>query len=262
MSATPRPYRKWEPEELQRFAALYPVASREELTRAFPDRPFSGLNEIARRHGIKCRVQRGRRGSLRPLLREVPEAYYWMGYFAADGWMSKTNQLVVVCAAKDESHLGRLARFLGTNVRVIPKKQRRVAVQDVENGPFVSAKFGLVSQKTQHPPATSLTGWRFLSYWAGFIDGDGSICRVPGRLHCHLRIECHAGWTAELGRFVDQLYRELRWPTRAVAPKVNRRGYAYLAITNDGVLRRLKKSLAPLVLPLMARKWDRIQGRA
>ena len=85
---------------------------------------------------------------------------------------------------------------------------------------------------------------------AGFIDGDGCI-RHPSknRKDFILTIKVHSSWLNILAEF-NSLICDKNFC------KINSAGYAVLTITNSEYLKKLKKQLLQLNLPLLNRKWD------
>jgi hypothetical protein len=95
-----------------------------------------------------------------------------------------------------------------------------------------------------------------LSLIVGFIDGDGSITFQHGRTDSFLRIKNHNSWLHILKLFADVIMEEtlINFPT----PKTNNQGYASLACSNLKILQFLKNHAIKYKLPILERKWDKI----
>ena len=87
--------------------------------------------------------------------------------------------------------------------------------------------------------------------FAGFIDGDGNISNFSKRKDFFLRIKTHLSWEHVLNEFGELLIE----PKKC---KINSAGYAELSITNTLVEKKLKEKFLSLNLPLLSRKWDKI----
>lgn len=255
---------------------LWPASSIINIRAAFPNRSFSFLNNKANEFGIHCVVERNRLGTIKRLLEDSNVAYYWAGFIAADGYINhETGQLVVMLSSKDRDHLQKLADFIETNVKdyYTSAEQHfpmvRVSVQEPTAVKSFIDKFDFNPRKTYNPPESlTLSGNKFLAYWAGFIDGDGSIVlarpRNDGHRNAALRVECHVSWANVLDNFVTKLHAmfEIECKTKAhIYKKNNGREYVNISIANSNLLLQLKESLYELDLPLMERKWSRISGR-
>lgn len=90
--------------------------------------------------------------------------------------------------------------------------------------------------------------WHFIR---GYFDGDGCIKYQFKRKDFVLTIKCHASWLNILNQFGKILGDETHC-------KLNSDGYAVLNITNTKLLKQLKLKVLSLNLPLLTRKWDRI----
>lgn len=258
--------RKWTHQDKSDFKSMYPTKSMDELLTRFSWSTSHSLHEMARKQKLKREVEY-RKGTVSPLLEETPEAYYWIGLAMADGWISEDGHFVVTLHEKDISHLQKLADFLQTNVGNMQQNMKRVAVMDHILVPQIKEKFNFKKQKTYNPPNLSLldTREKFLSFWAGFIDGDGSISLSGG-----LRIMNHNNWRSTLVEFEKKLFYTLNIPrpvytTKSIL-KINKSngrfkgGTNYYALFQCGrqITKLLKTELLKLNLPLMERKWSRI----
>lgn len=187
------------------------------------------------------------------LTKNIPEFYYWLGFLLADGHFSTNNRLVLGLSSKDKNHIEKFCSFLELPTTLIKDTitqkgfyKSTLAVMDTETVKYLKNKFKISNTKTKIPPDLSeLTSLekRFLSI--GFIDGDGCIKYQTKRTDCILQIKCHSSWE----KLLIELYGNC---------KINRSGYASTTITNNEILRDLKKFSLEYNLPIMERKWSKI----
>lgn len=259
----------WTTERRILLKQLWPQASWKRLEKEFPTVKRHALGEMARRLGANREVEGQRKGTLQPLLEDSPEAWYWIGFIAADGWISKDGQVVVTISEKDKNHLKKFAKFLQTEVgdggtskgKWGKFKMVRVAVQDHVLGQKIKEKYGFKPQKTSNPPNLSWINSedKFLAFWAGFIDGDGSfVARKEGG--CDLKIECHLAWFDLIREFEHQIFKILQVHKERVYTRVSPKGYSYLAFGKAEVLRLFRARLVALKVPLLGRKWNRVKN--
>ena len=264
--------RTYTEQEIASLTRLWPRGSIEQIKAALPTRTWRAISRMASILKLECEIERNRFGTLEPLLGDGLEVYYWAGFIAADGYLNfKQNQLVVMLSRDDKDHLEKLARFLQTNVRdlysdgvkLLPMS--RVAVADVESFPRFVQKFGFVSQKTSNPPdLPRMTPEQFVAFTGGFIDGDGSIMvrTMPNGTNLYsLRVECHASWLHILKQMEAAIGNFSGLPSRRLTAKVNSTGYAMFTLGGFTPLSLFKQSLYNIKLPLMERKWGKLQPK-
>ncbi len=259
---------KWNEENNKKLIEIYPTSTIQELKDAFPGLKIHALNEYARRKGLKRLVCSQRKGTLRPLLEETLEAYYWAGFIAADGWVSKTGQVVVFIDVKDKNHLEKLALFLNTNISVYEEekdfngkyisKMVRVAVQDQKLGLEFAKKFDLKYQKTYNPPSIDILKQfdddKLFAYIIGFIDGDGSIGNSTG--YITLRIQNHASWI-DVHRFI-LLFIQNKFKFNNGSILIDKRGYSNLGLYSKCAIFKMYNHIKLLSLQHLNRKWDKL----
>lgn len=266
------PYRKyWTTERRNLLKEVYETdISRNELLNLFPDISSHALNEAARRAGLKRpKDWRGRlrKGDLTPLLDETVEAYYWMGFIAADGCIKKNGHIVITCHEKDKNHLDKLAKFLKTENKIdgiynINTTRYRVAVQDSIRGCEIAKKFDLKSNKTYDPPKTKLfKSWSdnlFIAWLIGFCDGDGYLlCKETPRsiYYCRMKLENHASWY-EIHKYIVKFTKKY-FKENTGKIHFSKRGYSNLLLSKY-ITSMLYLKAKELKLPYMERKWDKL----
>lgn len=206
-----------------------------------------------------CRYYTDRVHGLEKLLLDTPETYYWIGFLLADGHFSDTTGVCLSLAEKDLEHLQKFKEYIGASKKL--DWQRGMVRCIAANKPVVEnimKKFNIDGRKTYNPPHIEIfDGVKLdliLSLIAGYIDGDGSIYKNTSSTFdsiVSLRIKCHSSWIP----FLDCIKNYLG---KSVTVKINNRGYALLNHSNTYELQKFKQQLLKLNLPLLNRKWDRI----
>lgn len=201
-----------------------------------------------------------RLGDLSPLLSDTAEAYYWVGFVAADGYICD-GRLRLVLSDKDSNHLSKFANFVKYVGKGITRSDVAVSGLHIKHTDVVHKlceKFDFRKTKTKNPPRRlpEAPEQLVLAYIAGFIDGDGCIKHVYRRSDCFLRIKCHKSWKTHLTRMSKVIYRIGGRPHRPA--RITNAGYAQLSITDNTVIRRLALAVQKLDVPLLKRKWDKI----
>jgi hypothetical protein len=198
-------------------------------------------------------------GDLSKLLLDIPEAFYWMGFIAADGSFSKADRLSIGISQKDESHLYKFGEFI--DCKNFSKRNKLnsidLKIQDKFIVPKIMEKFDLKLRKTYNPPEfEKLPIESLFPFFIGFVDGDGSICYQSGRTDAFLRIKVHSSWNVFLQKITDYIYKLTNtFPTK---PKITVEGYSNINISNSITLKFIKSKVLELNLPIMNRKWDKI----
>lgn len=268
---------KWlDEQELKKLKEVWAFASRDEIRELIPDRRFASLAVRARKLGLKSEQHKNSKGNLKPLLSESYQAYYWLGFIIADGYLSKQNALSVCLSAKDKAHLQRLADFLKTQIRerLVEKNDKinssetsvvKISVGDAVLVPKIREKFGMEkTNKTYNPPVIpAMNRERFLSFLAGYIDGDGCISKQGNygkyeRRDVVIQVKCHSSWLEIVCEMEKRLYEELNFNLEKTHVRINKEGYTFWRLSNNKVIKRLKLELMTLKLPLMERKWSKI----
>lgn len=204
------------------------------------------------------------------LLEEVPETYYWIGFLLADGTFYEKTRAIGLCLSdKDKEHLINFIKYIKSDCVITTRKNNfnsydgefsklhqiwvsyKNIVTDIIN------KFGICPKKTYNPPNLPLIADDdlFISMFIGFIDGDGSISYVNNK-YTEIRIKIHKSWDLLLQSFVCRLYAmvDLTYPKgRYVLKK-----YYVSSIGNSKVIKLLKNKAIELNLPILQRKWEKI----
>jgi hypothetical protein len=242
----------------------------------FPNRKIHAIDVYASNRGLKkdknFLFSKGRKGDLRVLLDEKYESYYWIGFIFADGYIHhKSNHLIIFIDQLDKDHLQKYADYVNGKVMTYTSTKKfselsepyesvmcRVAVAQKQIVPKIIDKFGFKPAKTYNPPdiitlhQTLNTKEKFISFLAGFIDGDGSI------YSSHIKIDNHVSWISIHELIRDLFIKFYEFKQDDFTIKVDKHGYSGIDIRNVTNLSILKTDLMKLKLPLLDRKWCKI----
>ncbi len=206
---------------------------------------------------------------LTPLTYDNNISYYWMGFLMADGHFDLKNgkNLNVGISIKDEEHLKKLANLLTCSIyyrKVTDFNNYKcsdlcyINVRDSKNLPILINKFKIKNNKTYNPPDISCldTKEKFLSFFVGFVDGDGSIVKQKkGELAMVLSIQCHKNWISIFEIFNKQL--ELLFNIKS-KHYIDTTGFAKIQIFRFNQLKQIKIEMLKLNIPFLERKWNNI----
>jgi hypothetical protein len=202
---------------------------------------------------------RKRNANLSNLLQDTPEAYYWIGFLIADGSFSNNNRLSLGISSKDEIAMKKFCSFVDGKYYIEKEGTIvRFACMDTAIVATLKEKFGIKTNKTYNPPLLSIPNdTLFLSFFIGFIDGDGCIQNVYKRQDTAIIIKLHKTWINVLQTISARLYSICDIKQYPIV-KLNTAGYARMNITNGQVVHFLKTKALTFKLPVLLRKWDKI----
>jgi len=250
--------RVWTKSELKILERLYPLEEKTIICDQLPNRSWVAIILQAGRCSIKRELVVQRQNHLENLLQETPEAYYWVGFLAADGHLSLKNRVILGLGKKDRIHLVKFAKFI--EVPTISDENHKFVVkaQHKEAGIAIRKKFSFHKRKTYHPP-DSLPDCNLellISYIIGFIDGDGCLKQRHNRPDWNLSIKLHSSWKNLLQKITNTCYQQLN----KIAPtaKINKDGYVVATMGDSTILKYLKRHIIKYNLPSLNRKWDQI----
>jgi hypothetical protein len=196
------------------------------------------------------------------LLEDKLESFYWIGFLLADGHFSKKERIKLVISIKDINHLERFKKYLDCTTDIsIKDKMCLLSLQNKEICPMLCDKFNIDSNKTYNPPNFNLYNFDkilIFSLIIGFIDGDGCINKVYKRKDSNIRIHIHSSWIDNLLFIEDFIYEYFSLDKYKKLSLVGNDGYSSLTISNNILLKKIKKECIRLNLPIMLRKWDNI----
>lgn len=207
--------------------------------------------------------------NLSRLLEETPEAYYWMGFILADGYISyyRENPIAISIdlAPADCDHLAKFSAFVGADAPVIYKPSTsgsgrvRVRVPGRAVIPLILNKFGVLPNKTTNPPTVGVD-WMsdelFLSYLIGLIDGDGLINKANPRYQPFIRIRVHSSWKCYLS-LIDRRLSSISG-SDPLGTRDCKSGYVQINWGDRATVKMLRLFTVDYDLPVLNRKWSRV----
>lgn len=190
------------------------------------------------------------------LFENTPESAYWLGYIMADASLSN-KRLRFGISAKDAEHLQKFVDWIG-HPRPVSIDSRGAAIWSIQEPESIQLLRGLFwqefndSPKTFNPPDYLPYDDKELltSYLIGFIDGDGSISYQTGRETVMLRTVSHPNWWCHLWFLTNA--------TGFGTTRMRSDGYAEIFSGRFIEIVRLKQFARQHHLPILSRKWDRI----
>lgn len=190
------------------------------------------------------------------LFQNYNESYYWQGFILADGYINhKIKRFKIHLAKKDSNHIQQFCKFIEFNN---PNKQF-VCIQDKIQIDNMIKIWKLKPKKSYNPSYLNkrLKLENRILIYAGFIDGDGAIQYQTKRKDCKLTIKLHKNWYKFLRKLELDIFKFCGIKDKKLT-KINNQGYASLVISDNTVLRKLKRFLLKKKLPLLSRKWNKI----
>lgn len=234
----------WEEWEINFLKNNYTNLKMLEIRQQLSDRTYSSITNKAHLLGLDNRSIN--LSNVSNLLSGSNEAFYWLGFLLADGHFSKTNQIQINLSVKDLNHLKKFATF------VEYKKELEIPslfLSDINIIPKIAELYEIKNNKTYYPPNISkLSGDSLFSLVIGFIDGDGSINK-RGNLY----IKVHSSWL----NIVDFMMTNIVEIGKHTI-KINKDGLTICTLTNIEAIKKIKERAKKLNLPILTRKWDRV----
>lgn len=238
------------------FGKIHP----DDMKQLLPKRSWLSIRRKANMLGIYFRnldVNYETNNNLDVLLNESVESYYWLGFLMADGHFSE-NSIQVNLAIKDKKHLEKFAKYIGlSGVKEIISNNFRTVRVSTKNHEIVQElrrRFKIDNNKTKNPcnlESLDIFSDKAFSLAIGYIDGDGSM-KLTDKSN-RVIIQCHESWLYNLNIFA----KILQFPDVA---HINKSGLASIAFNNHEKLKIMKAKAFQLKLPVLLRKWDRINS--
>lgn len=210
-----------------------------------------------------------KKSSIKVLLNEDLESYYWIGFLLADGtFYNKNNSagLKLTLNELDKNHLLKFSNFIKAEQKIYYQKNKNgnhysLTVFNNKVVKEIISKFSIKKRKTYNPPDLSFYknlshNHLLLSLIVGIIDGDGCIKFQTRREDCVIAIKMHSSWLDFL-IFIQEFLIKIT-EVSIPLPIINSKGYARLNITNSKVINFLKNFTKVSGLPVLGRKWDRV----
>ncbi len=253
-------YKEWTEEERQILKDIYLTWKRKDIVNKL-NRKWKCIKSMATKLGVKRLTPHldETNGDLSILLEDSSISLYWIGFILADGHISDKNRLIITLSNLDTNHLKKISELLKTKMRTY-KNKVTIAIMDKYKICLLKEKYNINNLKTYNPPDVKifekLPDDLFLSLLIGFIDGDGTIQNRKKTKNKHLAIKCHSSWLDILNYFISRVAKLVG--INLPLGYIDKRGYAQVYITNNIHIKYLKQKAIELNLPILNRKWDKI----
>lgn len=271
-----RQYNFWSDEEIEKLKNLFNlVKSYNDLAQYFPTHGIESIKSKICKLGFEKTSHR--KNHCENLLLQTPEAYYWLGFLLADGGFS-IRKMSLTISAKDIEHLHRFREFISStnNIRKIAGSEcYRFSFTNVKVAKELMQRFSISTNKTKNPSDLfSFTTNQDLifSLIIGFIDGDGSISLAYNK-YPQLSVVSYESWINNfigIFNFLHSMFSitptnkpPIIRTSRTDLPqdKGNFRDFqiANIVITNRPVMRAMYSKVKELDLPVLERKWSKLE---
>jgi len=207
-----------------------------------------------------------------PLLDHNPISCYWLGFLLADAHFDlKRKSCILVLAKKDEDTVRKFASFVSCfNIREGHHNSIGVRIYSEDLIPKLCDRFSVKNDKTRNPPDLSAiknNKTLMLAMLIGLIDGDGCIFRAKDCRASYMKLMCHTSWTGIYQHFCDFLISNfsnngekphcyVNFSNKNKSGRKNK--YLNFVIYDNYLLKTLKREAIRMNLPIMDRKWDKV----
>lgn len=204
--------------------------------------------------------------NLQRLLNDELESFYWIGFLIADGWFSVDKQrFSLEVGEQDYDHLIKFSNYLSFNNKIRSRnhvgkggitKSFKLKVCNNLLVPQIIDKFKIKPRKSYNPIDFSnfennFTENQILSLIAGFSDGDGSFIQHNMKSNRVIfQIGIHESWIG----FLEFIKTYISSQSTIILNKK----MSILRLCNHIELKIFKANILKLNLPILSRKWDRI----
>lgn len=219
------------------------------------------------------------KSNLNVLNQELLESYYWAGFIAADGYLRKRGNKVLLkikLADKDLSHLKTYQRYIQSSNKLVrnvtkahllgERKIKKSYSWSLESGDTRALtsfmkKYDLKERKTYCPPNFKMylkfKNEYLLSFFIGLIDGDGTIKKRKDRKSgCSITLRCHKNWRLFLKKLCLKLNLILE---ETLSPSlIKNTNLVGFSIFKRKTLSNLKSFSIRNKLPVLDRKWSKL----
>lgn len=259
----------WTEEEIKFLTENYNSIS---LYEDLPNRTILGINDKLKKLKLKRTPIKNNKFSLKFLMDDNNINYYLYGFLMADGYLTdKIFRLRL--AEKDLNHLEKISKYFinvkikkeTNNIKTFKDKDKtylcsdtyKMEICDYFYAKKLKEKLNITIKKTYNPPCLDYlnTPEKFLSFFVGFIDGDGSFTKRSKKDRYKMSMTNHISWMGNYKFFSDKL---IEYYDIKCSIYIDKRGYSCLEITQSGNVIKLKTEMLKLNIPFMERKWDKI----
>lgn len=233
----------WSKKDIEYLKINYGKLDKDSLI-SILDRSWSSIQNKAfllkiKRDDLKANVVK--------LIDGTNEAYYWLGFIMADGHFSESNQIQINLGKKDLEHLKKFANFVEYKSELI-KPNISIGFSSIRDK--LNDIFKISNNKTHNPcDLNKLSGDSFFSFIIGFIDGDGSISKKG-----YLSLVSHKNWFNNITLMVKEISNGEYYSC-----KIKKDGLCIGSISNIDTMKNIKNKIKELNLPILNRKWDRVE---
>lgn len=264
----------WSESRKSLLRLTYPVATKKDLCNLFPEVSADTLKSYAHRLGLRKNKSRKVVSDVSWLLNGTNLSFYWLGFIMADGNFSDQGNIRFYISVKDDYKVRELAELCKSKVHYRMSKSTGnqfvgTTVYDSKVCKEIFRIFGLVKgkPKTYHPPNLSClsTDESFLSFLAGFIDGNGCIgsydvVRRGKKTKLNSLVLCnHESWKDTyqyINKRISELLNIKYLPSRVQICESKCR----LTYRSVLFLRSLNSKVMSLNIPVMERKWVKLKN--
>ena len=276
----------WSKNDIKLFTELYPTSSIDYLIKIFPNKSKHTIYSYATLKGLK-KIDRGagqRKGSLKILFNKSFQSLYWIGFLFADGCINKEDRLKVSSSLQDKNQMKKFTDYIsstvyeyknkgGTKINPNPFFTYSVSIGDPIETKKLMKIFDFKYRKTYNPPSQEIlqkelnTKEKFISFFIGFIDGDGWICINNKTLKSSLCLENHKSWLNIHNWFISRLkfYKlydgksipKLCKPSKKSISRLNYNKTSKFQLYGN-VVENIKEEIHKLKLDVLNRKWNKI----
>ena len=252
---------KWTDQEINILIANYENMIKENLELLLPNRTWDSIKLKANKLFLNRSYDFIRQSNMSILLNDINDSFYWVGFILADGHISNNIKISISLSRKDIEHLQKFVDYVSCSDIIIKDTMCSISLQNKEVGVDLCNKFNIKSNKTYEP--MELKNYYFnkellFSLIIGFIDGDGCINKVYKRQDCNIRIHLHKSWLNNLIFIENFLYSYFDIEKNKVYSTIGNDGYSTLTISDNNIITKIKKECLRLELPIMNRKWNKI----
>jgi hypothetical protein len=261
LSLSKRKCLKWTEGEIDIIVKNYKNMVKETLLNLLPNRNWDSIKLKSATLNLNRSYDFIRKSNMSNLINDNLESFYWIGFILADGHIHDNSRIKICLSIKDIEHLEKFRVYTESSDLIIMDKMCLSSLQNKEVCPKICEKFDIRSNKTYSPPNFNLYHFNkelLFSLIVGIIDGDGSISKVFKREDSNLRIHLHKSWLNNLVFIENFIYDYFLIEKVKIYSKIGNDGYSILTLSNNTLLKEIKKECIRLNLPIMERKWDNI----
>lgn len=256
-----KPCIKWNDFEINILIDNYKNMIKEDLIKLLPGRSWESIKLKSNSLLLNRSYDFARESNLDILMRDETESFYWIGFILADGHISNRNRISLELSIKDIDHLEKFAKYIECDNISKDDVMCRILVQNKDICSKICDKFDISNNKTYRPMKLNEYDFQnklIFSLIIGFIDGDGCISNLYKRRDCNIRLHLHKSWVNNLIFIENFLYSYFSIEKSKIYSKIGSDGYSILTLSDNNIITKIKKECLILKLPIMERKWSKI----